>query len=313
MDYGGLIGDAVRITWRNKYLWLFGLLPSAGVAGGGSFGSSSSSGGDLDAEQARMLDSAIGTFTREARQWISENLSLVAAVGALLLLIYLLFFLTGVICQGALVESVAATDGGARRDFTSTLRAGLSNFRRVLGQVVLFVLIWAGLLLVIGLPMVLLFMRTAEDSSLARVFTLFDALSAAGLLVTVIFIPVGIVAQFALRELVVGGRGVFASVGSGYRLFRRNLGRSLLVWFIQLVLMVGAGISLAIATFILAVVLALPAIILAVAGSGSAAIVAGVVAALILVGVLAVAYAILGTFNSSYWTLAYLRLRVSVR
>jgi hypothetical protein len=37
------------------------------------------------------------------------------------------------------------------------------------------------------------------------------------------------------------------------------------------------------------------------------------VAAMILVCILAVAYAILGTFISSYWTLAYLRLRTSVR
>ena len=104
------------------------------------------------------------------------------------------------------------------------------------------------------------------------------------------------------------GEGVLASVGSGYRLFRQNLGRSLLVWLIQLGVMRGAGIALIIALLIVGLVVALPAIALGVAGYTTGAIVAGVVAALILLLLFIVATAILGTFNHSYWTFAYLRL-----
>lgn len=306
MDYGGLIGDAVRITWRNKYLWLFGVLPSAGLMGG-SF-SPPSNFRNLDPATEKMLDAALANFERGARSLVSENLFLVVMIGALLLLIYLLFFLTGVLCRGALVESVAATDGGERRDFTSTLRAGRSSFWRVLVQVLLFALIWAGLLFIVGLPMIFLFVKMAGNVRALQAIAFVNAMSLAALLVAILFVPVGIVAQFALRELVVGERGVLASIGGGYRLFRRNPGRSLLVWFIQVVLMVGAGIPIAITTLVMAVALAIPAIVLAIAGHGSAAMAAGAVAALTLLLALALVYAILGTFSSSYWTLAYLRL-----
>ena len=32
MNYGDLIGAAFRITWRNRYLWFFGLFISGGAA-----------------------------------------------------------------------------------------------------------------------------------------------------------------------------------------------------------------------------------------------------------------------------------------
>jgi hypothetical protein len=123
-------------------------------------------------------------------------------------------------------------------------------------------------------------------------------------LLIVVFVLLAIVRQFARRELVLRGEGVIGSVGSGYRLLRRNLGRSLLVWLIQLGLMLAAGIAL----LILGLLLFLPTILLAVAEYTIAAIATGVVAGLILLPLLIVAIAVLGTFNHSYWTLAYLRL-----
>jgi hypothetical protein len=124
----------------------------------------------------------------------------------------------------------------------------------------------------------------------------------------VVFVLLAIVKQFARRELVLRGRGVLESVASGYRLFRRNLGRGLLVWLIQLGIMLAAGIALLIALVIVGLLLFLPTILLAVAELTTAAIAAGVVAGLILLPLLVVALAVLGTFNHSYWTLAYLRL-----
>src|SRR3712207_1598785 len=98
------------------------------------------------------------------------------------------------------------------------------------------------------------------------------------------------------------------SEGTGYRLFRGSLGTSLLVWLIQLGLMLGAGVALIIALLVVGFVLFLPTIALAFAGYTTGAIIAGVVAGLMLLPLFVVAVAILGTFNHSYWTLAYLRL-----
>jgi xanthine/uracil/vitamin C permease (AzgA family) len=76
----------------------------------------------------------------------------------------------------------------------------------------------------------------------------------------------------------------------------------LLVWLIQLTVSIAAGIALLLVAFILA----LPAIILAVAGYTTVAIVVGIVAALILLPILLVAAGAFDTFSHSYWTLAYL-------
>jgi hypothetical protein len=179
----------------------------------------------------------------------------------------------------------------------------------VLGQVLLFVGIALGLLLAIGVPIALLVWGAFVTDSIAlRVLAVVVAVLVGVALLIVIFIPLAIVRQFARRELVVRGVGVIASVGSGYRLFRRSLGTSLLVWLIQLGLMLGAGIALILGLLIVGFVLFLPTIVLAVAGYTTGAIVAGVVAGLILLPLLVVALGILGTFNHSYWTLAYLRL-----
>ena len=222
----------------------------------------------------------------------------------------LFFIVMNLISQGALTESVAAIDRGESRRFSSTFRAGLSNFWRVLGYFVLFILISLGLLLAIGIPLVLLVVGVfaGTESVGAQIVVVILAVLVGIALLIVVFIPLSIIGQFALREIVVRRERVVGSIGSGYRLFRRTLGKSLLVWLIQLAVSIGVGIALLIALLLVGFVLALPAIILAVAGYTTAAIVAGVVAALILLPILLVAAGALGTFGHSYWTLAYLRL-----
>jgi hypothetical protein len=128
------------------------------------------------------------------------------------------------------------------------------------------------------------------------------------LLLIVIFIPLTIIAQYALRDVVVRRERVLGSVGSGYGLFRRNIGRSLLLWLIHLGLSIGIGIAFILVLLIVGLVLAIPAIALAVAGFSKVAIVAGVIALVILIPLLLVATGAIGTFSHAYWTLAYLRL-----
>lgn len=239
-----------------------------------------------------------------------DNLALILAIVALVALVALFFIVMSLISQRALAESVAAIDRGESRRFSSAFRAGVTNFWRVLGYYLLFILITLGLLLVIGVPLALLAVGVfaGTESVGMRILTVVLAGLVGIALLIVVFIPLSIIAQFALREIVVRRERVIGSIGSGYRLFRRNLGKSLLVWLIPLAVSIGAGIALLIALLLVAFILALPAIILTVVGYTTAAIVAGIVATLILLPILLVAAGAFGTFNHSYWTLAYLRL-----
>ncbi len=285
MNYGDLIKDAFRISWRNKYLWFFGFF-AGGTSSGFNVPTIPSGGGGNDFDDLDPSGSEFSSsLAAQAGQGVFENVGLLVALGVVVLLIVLVFIALGLISQGALAESVAAVDRGEQRRFSSAWRAGLSSLWRVLGYYVLFILISIGFLLAIGIPLALLVGGTffATESVGARVsVAVLAGLAAIGLLILV-FIPLAIIGQFALRELVVRRERVFSSIGGGYRLFRRNPGRSLLVWIIQVGVMLGAGMALIVAVLLLGLVLFLPTIFLAVAGYTTAAIVAGVIAGLILV------------------------------
>ena len=169
----------------------------------------------------------------------------------------------------------------------------------------MFFLLSLALLLVIFVPVTLvsLVLSSADPESVGLVllFVFFGVLLAI-LLLILISIPVYIIGQLALRELVLGGGRVFGSIGSGYGIFRRNLGRSLLVWVIQFTIALGVSIVLFIISLIIGLVLF--ALTSALSPTDYATVVVGLLIAIPSI----VLSGIIGTFNSSYWTLAYLQL-----
>jgi hypothetical protein len=304
MNYGDLLKDSLRITLRNRFLWFFGLFAGAG---GGSLGVPSNSGGTFPQEADKSMPS-VGTLVEPARQWVAENLFAVSLAVGLVLLVTLVFVAVGALCAGALAESVAAIDRGVGRRFVSTFNAALSVFPRALGLVLIFSVLYGLLLLIAGGSMLFLFLGSSPGSLPSQIVSVIDALTLASLLVFVVFIPLGIVGQFALREAVVRGERVFTSIRNSYLLFRRNLGKSLLLWFIQVVVGVAASILFVIILLIVGLLLGLPAVLLLALAGKSVGIGAFVVAGAVFVFIGIVLAAAIGTFNHAYWTLAYLRL-----
>jgi hypothetical protein len=298
MNYGEIIRDAFWITWRNRFLWFFGFF----VAGGG--GTSS------NFFNVPSNLSGRGDFSGAA-QWMENNLAaILVVVGVLVLALALIFIVLSFISTGGLADSVAAIDRGEQRSFSSTWRAGTSNFWRVLAQAILLFLIALGLLLVVllvaGLPIGLTFVLTESVGARVALSILFGLVGI--LLAIVLFVPLYIVGQFALRKLVVGRERIAYSIAAGYGLFRRHIGSSLLVWLMGILLAFGIGIAVLIGVAIVGFILFLPTIILAVAEYTTAAVVAGVVAGVILLPILLVVSGAVGAFSHAYWTLAYLRL-----
>lgn len=312
MDYASLIRDSFRITLRNRYLWLFGFF--AGGTGGCSVPGGGGGGFDNGDDPAPPdFPEFSGALSLQSVPDLPATIALIVAVAVLALLVVIIFMILSLISQGGLANSVAAIERGEQRGFGSTWRAGTSRFWRVLGYYIIFFLISLAVLIVVLLPALLAFLGVflVTESLGARIAAGVLAIFAAIGLLVLLFIPLGIVSQYALREVAVRGNGILDSVGSGYRLFRRNLGRSLLVWVIQLGLMLALGLGLVIALLIVGLVLFLPTIGLGIAELRVAAIVAGVAAGLILLPVFLIAVAALNTFNHTYWTLAYLRLETA--
>ncbi|MBA2510428.1 MAG: hypothetical protein H0V28_03010 [Rubrobacteraceae bacterium] len=308
MSYGDLIRDAFVISWRNKFLWFFGFF--AGGTGTNLLGNVPSGGGNFDGGDFEQSGSGASGLAAQLGPGIFDNVALVVALVVVVVLVVLLFVAMTLISQGALAENVAAIDRGEGRRFSSGWRAGLRNLWRVLGYYVVFFLIALGLLVAIGVPIALLIAGTfaATEAVGARIIVAVLAGLLGLVLLFVIFVPLSIIGQYSLREVVVRQEGVFASVGGGYRVFRRNIGRSLLVWLINLGLGIGVGIAVLVSLLVVGLVLFLPTIVLVFAELPTAAVVAGIVAGVILLPILLAVSGATGAFFHSYWTLAYLRL-----
>ena len=305
MNYGDLIRDAFRITLHNRFLWFFGFF--AGGTGTNFFGNVPSGGGNFnpdDFQQSSTMLSAI-----QVGQGLSSAVLIVGIV-IVVLILALLFIFLAIVSQGALADSVAAIDRGEGRRFGTAFGSGMGNFWRVLGYYILFFLVALGLIVVIAIPVALLIGGTfaATQSTGARISVAVVVGLLALLLLIVVFIPLSIIAQYALRDIVVRRERVLGSVASGYSLFRHNIGRSLLLWLIQIGLSIGIAIAFILVILIVGLVLFIPTIALAVAGSSTGAIITGVIAGLILLPILLVLSGAIGTFSHAYWTLAYLRL-----
>jgi hypothetical protein len=98
------------------------------------------------------------------------------------------------------------------------------------------------------------------------------------------------------------------AIGGGFGLFRRNIGRSLLVWLLQLAVMLGLGIVALVVIVIVGAILLGPAIALFASDHTTAGVVAGVVGGFLFLVPLLIISGAVGAFNHAYWTLAYLRL-----
>jgi hypothetical protein len=299
MNYGELLSEAFRLTWRNRFLWFFGFF----VSGGTSFNFPANFGG-------QQGDVPFGPGPGPLR-WISENLALfITIVIAVVVVLALIFIVLAMISHGALAESVAALHRGEPRRFGLAWRAGTANFWRVLGLKILFFLMALGLVLLLALPVLLggLAVFSLTDSTGLRALSVVLGIVFAVVALIVVFVPFAIVNQFALRELVVSRRRVLDSVGGGFGLLRRNLGRSLLVWLLQLGVMLGLGIAVLVVILILGAILLGPAIALFATDRATAGVVAGVVGGLLFLVPVFVISGAISSFNHTYWTLAYLRL-----
>jgi hypothetical protein len=292
--YGELITSTFRIVLHNRYLWFFGFF--AGVPSLNFQLRSSDFGGDLPPMRTPEGGPVVGGPTIGALEVVFLLVVLV---------VFVVFLVLSVISQGALTESVAAHHRGERRGFRAAWRAGRSTFWRILGFVLLALLIAFGLLLAVALPIVGVVVGafTLTDAVMLQVLAVVGAVLLGIFALVLVLIPFAVIAQHAVREIVLAGKTVMESLRGGWSLFRRNLGHSLLLFLIQQGIGLGAGIVVALA----ALVLSLPAIVLIATGS-SAAIAVAIVTGVIVIPLALAAVGAIGAFSHGLWTLAYLRL-----
>ncbi|MBU1355874.1 MAG: hypothetical protein KJ620_04845 [Candidatus Edwardsbacteria bacterium] len=283
MEYGKIIKQALEIAWRKKYLWVFGFFASMGGGGGGNYNNF------IDKDNASGAASGVW-------DWITSHPGLVALLILAAIGLFIVLMVLYLVSKGGLIGSVSRISKDQPDSFEKTLGYGLQFFWRMLGIDILFGLSY---ILILGLAIFPPVMMIIVGGSAVKIFGI--------LLIILLILPVvalmyciAIIGTFSAQIAVIEDKKVFDSIPAGYALFKGNLGRSVMLGLI----IFGIAMLYVIAFIIAMVILAIPFIILGVVNIW-AGLIPGIVIGLPLI---LIVNSIFGTFNSGYWTLAYLEL-----
>jgi uncharacterized membrane protein len=301
MEYGQLITRSVSIVWRHRYLWLLAILGGADVGSCGFYGNS-------NAPRGPGGRASLGTG-QQFGQFVLNNLGVIVALVAVTLVLALLWFLLSCLTTGALVRASAEHDADRPFRLGQAWRTGITTFGSILGLRLLGLLFGLVVVAVLGLLALLGFVSYAGGNSGGLA-----AIVVVGVLVVLALIPiailVGILFILATRSVVLEQRHAVPALGRAFELMRERLGRTLLVWLIQVGLSIGAGVAGALVFVVVAVVLAIPVVTAFAVGGTAGGFVLLVPVVLLLVALGVALAGITGSYLSTYWTLAFRRLEL---
>jgi hypothetical protein len=290
VNYGEVLDRGLRISWRHRYLWLLALFGGE-YAGGGSFSYSQSTTGSSSQESVQpYLD------------WITGHAALLVALGLIFAVLVVLWFFAGCVASGGLVRAVAEIDAGHAFSGRQAWAAGLRTFWAVLALRLLYFLVTVALAgFLIGLPVLLALSH--PPGSLLLLLLLFPL----GLLFLAYAVLADVVYKLALRCLVLELLGATGAIRSALRLLFRRFGRVALFWLILIGVGIGVGVALGIPFGVIGLALLAP--LQKGFNSGNVGLVVTTVAVASGAGLLAylVVAALLGTYWSAVWTVAYRR------
>jgi hypothetical protein len=295
MDFGGILKRAWEITWKHKGLWVLGIL--AGCASGGSGGGGGRGGSSMNYSfNGNEFPGLQRTF-----ETVPEGTWIAIAFGILCLILFLalLFWVLGALGQSGLIAGFKAAEDGEDVTLSSAFQSGTKFFWKLLIiQVIVGVLsiVLIGALLLLGVGGTVLTLGIG----LICLIPLICLLIPVGILI-------GVYTTFTKVALVVEDLDIFGAFSRAWEVIRANVGDFIVM---TLILIIGGGVV----SFIIAlpfILVALPFILGAVAGT-DAGMQVGVVTGLVcIVGylpVLIVVNGILQTFLYGSWTLTYMQL-----
>jgi hypothetical protein len=245
--YRDILGQAVKSTWKNKYLWFFGLF-AAFLGNAGEFeiifrGFNKSS-YPLIPGMEGITQSGLFSWQgiKGAGNLIqTDPLSLFIALGVLLLVLAIgLFFLWLAICsQAALVHSSARIRNNKTHSLKASLGVGMAKFWPVLGMNVVMRILMYALFSILSLPIILLSTKLGIIS--------ISLLYLVSFVVFVVFVVVfSFIIKYAIAFTVIKDLNFVSAIKQGWKLFIKNwlvsLEMAFLLFFINFI--VGAGIIL---------------------------------------------------------------------
>ena len=294
MDYGKILSRAWQITWRWKVLWILGFLASLGRGFGFSGSNYQTGARDWGPGGARVPE---------------EVWAIIAAVACLAILLGIALWVASTIARGGLITGVQQVEDEGSTTFGAAWRAGARRFWTLFGISVLtglpgVIVVIAGLV-ILGL---LVFGTIAAIDAAAEVGGFLGVsasvlcggvLCCGGILLAAVLDQIRVYAE---RAAMLEGLGWIESVKRGWQVLKENLGPTIILWLIFLVIGIVMGAVIA------GPIIALAAPFMARAGGMDPAawvIIPICLGGLLWVILMAIIGSVVETFTSATWTLAY--------
>jgi hypothetical protein len=322
MDYSAIIKRSVELTWRNKLLWVFGILVAVFTGGAGNAGQglqytfnqqdverwsrSMPYGGDLPWRQLAALGAGVILF--------------LVFVGLIMIAVSIIVAYTS---EGALVAAADDLDGGRKPTFREAVGRGWQRFLRLFAQDLIIGLITfvVGLLvllayaLVAGLLLAPGIVAVTADGTIRVLgiiwLVLLGLVVILGLILLMAAVGAGqsLVRAYAMRASVLNLEGVFDALGSAWALLRSRLRESLTMWLWMALVSLGIGLLMVPIGLLIAAMLVVPAAGAYALGRSAVLPALIIVPLLALLAILVVWLGGLYTaFQSTVWTLTYNQL-----
>lgn len=222
--YRSIISDAFRFSWRNRYIWIFGLF-AAVLGNGGEYeiffkaigksiqGTTFPTLGILYANNVFSLEAIRKLFSTLFSNPISFFLT-ISIIGLFFLLFIFIIWLAS-ISQAGLVYSAHILSQAKETSFSQAYTKGREYLFPVLGVNIIYYLIITIIFSIVGLPAYLVFFAVGPS----RIIWFY-------LLNFLVFLPLAIIMSFitkyALGYIVLKGKGLLDALYLGWKLFLKN-------------------------------------------------------------------------------------------
>ena len=285
MDYGSVLKKGWEITWKNKGLWILGIL-SGCTSGAGN--PSQGFRWTTSSQEYPGLDRTLANISPEV--WTLLAVCLIAFIVLFVLAVIVL----SILGQAGLIAGVAHADETGSVKLGEAWKLGLPHFWRLLGLAAMLVV--AVLLIALGVGFL-----TVVTLGVAA-FCLIPLVCLA--------LPLSIVLSGYLslvqNGIVLGKQGVFEALGKGWAMLRANFWPVVLMAVILFVIGLVAGLILSLPLILAS--LPLLAVAASQADQGLTAFLPFLGCFVLYLPVMIVFGGILKTYVSGVWTLTYRRL-----
>lgn len=259
--YRKILKQALSLSWKNKYLWFFGLFAALIIKSEYDIVSNAQGGQSFVYNFYSFINTNVFSSTSLLtikNYMVNSPGSFALALFIIILIILLVAFLIWlvIVSQSALVNNSAEIYTGKNHDLKNGLKAGRENFWPILGfSFLIRVIIYAGLLL-ISIPIITdigMISKAGNDILYMALFFIFLP----------ILIILSFIIKYAVAFKIIKNESFSASIKDGWNLFTAN-------WIISLemaFLLFFISFFVTLITVLLWYVLSVPTMFLAVLGS----------------------------------------------